>query len=738
MHCAGWMRKRLAVPAIAWLCGLPAIAADVAVLSQELGAPNIAVRRDAAFSLEAMGAGAKDALPALIRALDDADKQVWSFSISAIANLGPDAKDAIPVLIDGLGNRRSRGRDRDRRQAVTRSAFALSKIGAAAIPALTDALKSDDSGMRAGAAKALAGMGRDAAPAIPALLANLGGDEEMRRETTEALGAIGEPAVKPLVETLKSQTALQRAGAATALGLVGKEVKESAAAFVELLKTESDSQVRVALLSALPKIGIEARESVPLLVAGVGDDDEQVRHAAINALVPMRAARDLSVPALAALLKDANATKRQRAARALGRMGPDASPAISALIDAARTSSADAVIAHALADIGPSALPPVLAALQNASPADAERLVGLLRGFGTAAVPVLTEALKNSAAPVRAASARALGGMGRDARPAIEPLFSQASDKEPVARAAALRALVALAGDSQRLKPLLDSALRDSAAEVRRAGAAGLAGYGGANALGVVGLVELLDDESPASRRSAIEELGNMGAAAAPALPAMMERLGDAELQAPLLVAFGKMGPAAAATVPRLIALEKGTPIPTKVAALSAMAGIGREAAAALPTVLDAMNDDEGDVRAAAVRAYAAIESDEEKVVGTLVKALGDENGRVRRPAAAALSKFGARARAATPGLVAMLERDLDRGVALLSLKVIGVRSVTELLPLLSAKDSQVRVFACDQLALLGAEAREAVPRLKELSSSQPQAVQDAAKSALAKISPTP
>ena len=150
------------------------------------------------------------------------------------------------------------------------------------------------------------------------------------------------------------------------------------------------------------------------------------------------------------------------------------------------------------------------------------------------------------------------------------------------------------------------------------------------------------------------------------------------------------------------------------------------------------LKDGETDVRAAAIPALVAIENDESKIITTLVLALSDESGRVRRPAAAALAKFGERARAATPGLVAMLERDTDRGVALLSLKVIGVRSVLDLVHALSVKEPQIRVFACEQLAALGAEARDAVPRLKELTNGQPTAVQDAARAALTKIEPTP
>ena len=719
--------RRAAICA-AWIFAAPAFAVEVATLAQEIGAPNVAVRREAAYTLDRMGAGAKDAVPALIGALDDSDKQVWSFAISALANIGPEAKAAVPALIEGFGSRR-RGRDRDRRQVQTRAAFALSRIGAAAIPALIEALKTDDDGLRAGAAKALAGMGAEAGAAIPALIANLKGDDEVRREVVEALGAIG--AVKPLAEAL--QSADSRTGAALALAIAGSSAKEAAPAILDLLKKETDVPTRIALLSALPKIGADPQQAVPLLVDGVKDENEQVRHAAVNALVPMRA---VALPALTALLKDDNAAVRQRAGRALGRMGPDAAPAVPALIDAARKSPSDSAIANALAEIGPAALPAVLAALREASAADADRLLGLLRGFGAPAVPVLIEALKHPTGPVRAAAARALGGMGREAKAAIDPLFAQAAEADAPGRAAALRALVALEANADRLKPMLEIAMKDAVPEVRRAGAGGLASSGGANALGVVGLVELLDDEDPASRKSAVDGLGSMGVSAAAAVPALMERLDDAILQIPAAVALGKIGHAAAPAVPRLIALGKDGAVPLRVAAFTALAGIGREASTALPAVYAAMRDNDPDVRISATQALPVIESDDAKILAALLPGLGDDSGRVRRPTAAALSKFGERARAATSGLVTMLERDNDRGVALLALKVIGVRSVPDLLRALSMKEPQVRVFACEQLAALGTDARDAAPRLKELTTDQPQAVKEAALAALAKMAP--
>ncbi len=77
---------------------------------------------------------------------------------------------------------------------------ALSKIGAPAVPALTQALKDTSVGVRGGAAKTLNTLGRDAAPATQALIQTLEDkDATVRHESAEALEKIGTPeAKKPL------------------------------------------------------------------------------------------------------------------------------------------------------------------------------------------------------------------------------------------------------------------------------------------------------------------------------------------------------------------------------------------------------------------------------------------------------------------------------------------------------------------------------------------------------------
>ena len=105
----------------------------------------------------------------------------------------------------------------------------------------------------------------------------------------------------------------------------------------------------------------------------------------------------------------------------------------------------------------------------------------------------------------------------------------------------------------------------------------------------------------------------------------------------------------------------------------------------------------------------------------------------VRRATAPELGKLGPRAEGAIPGLIAMLDQDTERTLALEALKSIKVREIPDLLKLLGMRESKVRVFACDSLGALGPAAKEAVPKLRDLlSAASP--VQDAARKALARI----
>jgi HEAT repeat protein len=733
------MRRKILRTLLACLLGLPAWAEDAAPspekLAQQLGASEVNARREAAYQLQRLGPAAKLALPALIKALNDEDKQVWTLAITAITALGPEAKDAIPALIEDLNTSGLRGRrQRDARQVVMRTSYALTRIGPAAIPALLDALRQEDAGLRGGAARALGPLGAEARAAIPLLVNNLAdGRDPVREETMAALGLIGPEAGLPLIAALGDGDARRRASAALALAQIVPPFREAGTPVEQALGGEKDPQVRAALLAALPKLGVEPARGLALLIPAIVGEDETLRHAALNALLGERSLRSVALPKLAALLKDGNPTVRERAARALGRFGPDAAPVLAELLEATRLAGGAPAFADALAQVGPAVLPALLKILQEAKPEESAWILRALRGFGAPAVPVLSEALKHEKPAVRAAAASALGAMGRDAADAVNRLFVLTEDASPEVQAAALRALVAQRADAARLKPLLQTALGSANSEVRKAGAAGIAALGGAAQLGVAGLLDLLADDDAAGRVAAVQALAQLGPQAAPAVEPLAARLGEPALQSVIIETLGKIGPAAAPAVPRLVELAKSTD--QRASVLPALTNIGASASSALPLIYACLNDQAGDVRAAAATALGVIESDNAKALATLIPLAGDPSARMRKAASAALAKYGVAARPAVPSIVGMLEKETERGDAMRALKAIGVDTLPELKKMLAVKDPKVRAFACESLGALGPAAKDAAPRLHELL-AQDSSLREPITAALAKIEP--
>jgi HEAT repeat protein len=96
------------------------------------------------------------------------------------------------------------------------AAIALRDRGKAARPALaalTAALSDKDPNVRLMSANALAGLGAEAGPAVPALIAagSIGGEQiQVLRSFVSALGAIGRPAALPAVPFLKDMAKVPR------------------------------------------------------------------------------------------------------------------------------------------------------------------------------------------------------------------------------------------------------------------------------------------------------------------------------------------------------------------------------------------------------------------------------------------------------------------------------------------------------------------------------------------------
>ena len=267
--------------------------ATVEQLMAMLASPIPKVRESACAGLGGLGSAATEAVPALTKALTDADSAVRKEAAQALERICPDKRAWVPGLVVALS---------DASEEVRRSAAkALSRMGPVAVPALSKALAHDDSRVREGAARALGQIGPAARAAVPALVAAL----------THEAWALREAAV-------------------ASLGEIGPAAE---AAVPALIRALSDGQwaVRWGATRALGQIGPAAKAAVPALVAALGHEVWTLREEAAATLGQIGRAAEAAVPALIGALSDSHSAVRKAAARALGRIGPAAKGAIPAL-----------------------------------------------------------------------------------------------------------------------------------------------------------------------------------------------------------------------------------------------------------------------------------------------------------------------------------------------------------------------------------------------------------------------
>ena len=149
-------------------------------LLNELANLSARIRINAAWELGEIGDPV--AIPALAKALDDEESRVRINIISALGKIGHPS--VIDVLIEALGYYQDRW---VRETAV----FALGEIGTAAIPALKQALRSDNKIARVYAAAALGEIGTAAIPALKQTLSNEDQDLLVRVNAISSLKQIG-------------------------------------------------------------------------------------------------------------------------------------------------------------------------------------------------------------------------------------------------------------------------------------------------------------------------------------------------------------------------------------------------------------------------------------------------------------------------------------------------------------------------------------------------------------------
>jgi hypothetical protein len=229
----------------------PSGEAAVPVLIEALKERDVVLSSRAASALGKIGPAARAVAPALIATLQDKDRDfiTRANAARALGQIRADVKTVVPVLLEALADK-----DRDVR---TRAAEGLGHIGPAA---------------------------REAIPALRQALQKARGDLFLAPTIVSALGRMGEPAVPALIDALQSNQEFVRETAAKALGEIGPQARGAVPSLIEMLKKD-DWKDRQRACQTLGRIGREARPAVPALQEAVKDKNSEVRESAAWAFV---------------------------------------------------------------------------------------------------------------------------------------------------------------------------------------------------------------------------------------------------------------------------------------------------------------------------------------------------------------------------------------------------------------------------------------------------------------------
>jgi len=282
-------------------------------LIHALRSATVADRLKAAKDLGRLGWLARDAMPALVAVLADADPKVREAAAQAVGQMGPEA---LPTLSSMLGHQDKYVR----RHAV----WAMGKLGPLARPALADlceSLRDPDPRTASGAAQALGQMGTDGAEAIPSLTEAMRGTNiVLCRLASKALSQIGSPALPTLIAHLQHSDPFVRGESAMALGWMGPIAKGAVPLLASIVRGPRGAHHNTA---PLPPVEVSPPRSGPISSDSDGDGSTlptppQISTEGVEASTPEEACRVY-------------------AAQALGRLGPAAEAAVGDLREAIRT-----------------------------------------------------------------------------------------------------------------------------------------------------------------------------------------------------------------------------------------------------------------------------------------------------------------------------------------------------------------------------------------------------------------
>jgi HEAT repeat protein len=233
--------------------------------------------------------------------------------------------------------------------------------------------------------------------------------------------------------------------------------EEDIAVLIKGLKNPN-ALIRAKSARGLAKAGPQARFAFGQLMIAVDDEEQAVREAAVQAIAGIGAE---AVPTLVQFLTHSDKYVRRNAVWGLGKLGPAAASALTALCTALmdgdpRTASGAAQAIGAMGAAGAKAIPALDTAMRGANVVLCRLASKALSQIGPPALPILLKALRDADPFIRSEAAIALGWMGEQAAPAASALMAVIDSfrpKPPTPHRPASHSLLQVGGSSKTVTP---------------------------------------------------------------------------------------------------------------------------------------------------------------------------------------------------------------------------------------------------------------------------------------------
>lgn len=277
------------------------------------------VRQQAIQSFATLPPDAQAILPALTAALRDDDAYVRAGAVAALVRYVGQQPSVFPLV-------RSAAKDTDPKVRLTAMAV-LSRFGVPAVPFLIDAMRDPDPEVWRKIIEVLREMEVPTKTLQPLLTRALKDDDaNLRQGAAYALSRFGADAVPALLEVMKDPDPNVQWAAVDTLDTIGPPARKAVAALARAAATNPSPKIRRGALTALVTIHGFAQhrekptKAVPGLIELLDDPDADIRWGAIQTLAAIGPSARNAVPPLTRLLEDKNPSVVESARYALRRI----------------------------------------------------------------------------------------------------------------------------------------------------------------------------------------------------------------------------------------------------------------------------------------------------------------------------------------------------------------------------------------------------------------------------------